>query len=104
MKAIVNVIAAICSTLIPIFLAPGHAQADPAIKIVSDSPDQPSATRHFVLHSDRLAHDVLVVSASPSSVVLTAAQKLPTIYALDSANGIADPIARPTLRWAQANR
>ena len=102
MKAIGRVFSAVCCALILVCAVPGPALADPAVKIVSEGPYQLSAMRQFVLHSERLGHDVLVVvSAPPPSVVLTPGQKLPAIYALDSGYGIAGPIGQMMV-WAAA--
>jgi predicted alpha/beta superfamily hydrolase len=102
MRAIERNIRVACCALVLACAGPGAATADPTLKVVSEGPYQPAATRQFVLHSERLGHDILaVVSSPPPSAVLTPGQKLPAIYALDSGYGIAGPVAQMMV-WGAA--
>lgn len=68
------------------------ASADP-LKIVSQSPPVRPGVSSFVLHSDRIGRDFLVVVHQPSATPFLPGQKFPVVYALDSGYGLAGATA-----------
>src|SRR5579862_5975582 len=86
------------------FAVTAVAQSAPGIQVVSTGTFSPDGAQQFVLHSDRVGHDFLViVTAPPTTSVLdgslpshqgTAGQTYPAIYALDAGRGIAGPLAQ----------
>lgn len=80
------------------------AQAAPELKVVSEGAYLSGSAQQFVLHSDRVGHDFLVVvTPPPTTSVLDSSsstsrrssnKRFPAIYALDAGWGIAGPLAQ----------
>jgi predicted alpha/beta superfamily hydrolase len=84
------------------FLVSGLALAAPAMAqtIVSESAYQPEGVKQFVIRSEKLGRDMLVVVSAPTSgsAVMpgqrAARDKLPAVYALDMGWGVAGPVGQ----------
>lgn len=84
-----------------VLAAPAFAQPAPALKIVSEGAYAPAGARQFMLHSERVGRDFVVVVSAPSGPFVQAGQRLPTIYALDAGYGVSGPPAQ-MMAWAGA--
>jgi predicted alpha/beta superfamily hydrolase len=83
-----------CAVLHPIIVS-----ASAAPKIISQGAYAPAGTRQFVLHSQRLRRDFVIVVSTPSGPFVQPGRTLPAIYILDGGYGIAGPIAQ-MMAWA----
>jgi predicted alpha/beta superfamily hydrolase len=66
------------------------ARAEP-LKVVSEALPTPVGVSAFLVHSDRLGHDIQVAVHLPQATAFLPGQKFPVIYALDSGYGVAGP-------------
>jgi predicted alpha/beta superfamily hydrolase len=82
-----------------IAVAPALAAPTPGLKVVSEGAFTAAATQRFVVHSERLDRDFVVIIAAPSGPFVTPGGKLAAIYALDGGYGVAGPIGQ-LMAWS----
>jgi predicted alpha/beta superfamily hydrolase len=70
-----------------------------APQIISQGAYAPAGTRQFVLHSQRVGRNFVIVVSAPSGPYVQPGKKLPAIYVLDGGYGIAGPMAQ-MMSWA----
>ena len=84
--------------LAAVVLVAGTAQAQ--VKVVSEGAFAPADSTQFVLHSEKLGRDMLVVVTAPPAGgpalqgQRAASDKLPAVYALDLGWGVAGPVGQ----------
>ena len=76
------------------------ALAQPApLKVMFEGPETPAGEHRFVVHSQRVGRDFVVVVSTPSGPYVHPGQKVAAIYALDAGYGVAGPLGQ-LMTWS----
>ena len=86
--------------VILVWMIAAAAYAQPAaLRIVSEGPDAPAGAHRFVVRSDRVGRDFVVVVSAPSGPFVQPGRKVAAIFALDGGYGVAGPIGQ-LMTWS----
>ncbi len=88
-----------CAAILVCMIAASAFAEPAALRIVSVGPDAPAGAQRYVLHSERLGRDFVVVVSTPSGPFVEPGRKIAAVYALDGGYGVAGPIGQ-LMAWS----